>query len=335
VQLLDSVDDLPDGLRFVISVGVFDGLHRGHAHMLRTAASAAGRLDAEPVVLTFDPHPDELLRGAAPPLLCDPAEKLARLEAAGVGVTVRQRFDKEFADQRAEDFLRRLARDRSLAGVVMTDETAFGRDRAGTLAAVAALCPEIGFEIVYVPELLVGGRRVSSSRLREVLAAGRMGEAKRLLGRDYAVIGEVVAGERRGKELGFPTANLLFSRPVALPRDGIYAVRASWGGADPLAPAHHADGVASLGVRPTFGAGERLLEVHLFDFEGDLYGQRLRVEFVRRQRGESRFASAEALIRQMGLDAARARHILSGAGPDNEHLPRSGRSSDGFPGDGP
>jgi riboflavin kinase/FMN adenylyltransferase len=313
VQLLDSVDDLPDGLRFVISVGVFDGMHRGHAHMLRAAVRAAQALGAQPVVLTFDPHPDEVLRGAAPALLCDPAEKLARLAAASVAITVRQRFDLQFADQPADEFLRRLARDRSLAGVVMTDETAFGRDRSGTLAAVAALCPEIGFEVVHVPELLVGGRRVSSSRLREVLAAGRMGEAKRLLGRHYAVIGEVIAGERRGKELGFPTANLLFSRPVALPRDGIYAVRASWGGADPLAPAHHANGVASLGVRPTFGAGERLLEVFLFDFEGDLYGQRLRVEFVRRQRGERRFASAEALIRQMELDAIRARRVLDSA----------------------
>jgi riboflavin kinase / FMN adenylyltransferase len=310
VQLLDSVDDLPAGLRFVMSVGVFDGIHRGHAHMLRAAGIAAERLGAQPVVLTFDPHPDEVLRGAAPALLCDPAEKVARLAAAGVAITVRQRFDRGFADQAADEFLRRLARGRSLAGVVMTDETAFGRDRAGTLAAVEALCPEIGFEVVHVPDLLVGGRRISSSRLREVLAAGRMGEAKRLLGRDYAVIGEVVTGDRRGKELGFPTANLRFSRPVALPRDGVYAVRASWGGPDPLEPAHGADGVASLGIRPTFGAGERLLEVNLFDFEGDLYAQRLRVEFVRRQRGERKFESATALIRQMERDADRARHIL-------------------------
>jgi riboflavin kinase/FMN adenylyltransferase len=310
VQLLDSVDDLPAGLRFVISVGVFDGIHRGHAHMLRAAVTAAGRLRARPVVLTFDPHPDELLRGAAPPLLSDPAEKITRLAAAGVEITVRQRFDHEFADQGADEFLRRLARGRSLAGVVMTDETAFGRDRAGTLAAVEALCPEIGFEVVHVPELLVGGRRISSSRLRGALAAGRMGEARRLLGREYAVIGEVVSGDRRGKELGFPTANLRFTRPVALPRDGIYAVRASWGGTDPLDPAHRADGVASLGVRPTFGAGERLLEVNLFDFEGDLYGQRLRVEFVRRQRGERKFASIAALVDQMVRDAARARRIL-------------------------
>lgn len=312
MQLLDSVDDLAADLRFVISVGVFDGLHRGHAHMLRAAVTAADRLHAEPVVLTFDPHPDELLRGAAPPLLCDPAEKMARLAAAGVAVTVRQRFDKEFADQGADEFLRRLARGRSLAGVVMTAETAFGRDRAGTLAAVEALCPEIGFEVVHVPELLVGGRRISSSRLRESVAAGRMGEAKRLLGREYAVVGDVVTGNQRGKELGFPTANLSFGRPVVLPLDGIYAVRASWGGPDPLEPEHRADGVASLGVRPTFGAGERLLEVYLFDFEGDLYGQRLRVEFVRRQRGERRFSSVEALVRQMERDAARATRILGG-----------------------
>jgi riboflavin kinase/FMN adenylyltransferase len=126
-------------------------------------------------------------------------------------------------------------------------------------------------------------------------------------------VGTVVHGNRRGRTLGYPTANLSFADPVALPEDGIYAVRASWGGADPLRPARRADGVAALGVRPTFGGGDRMLEVYLFDFNESLYGERLRVEFVRRQRGEKRFASAAALVRQMDLDARRARDILSTA----------------------
>ena len=310
MQLLESVDDLPTAVRFVLGVGVFDGVHRGHARMLRTAVVAARRLAAQPIVVTFEPHPELVLRGQQPPLLCDPVEKLARFAAAGIAVTVVQRFDRAFADQAADDFLRRLAHGRSLAGVVMTDETAFGRDRAGTLAAVEALTPQLGFEVLHVPQLFVGGRRISSGRIRELLVDGSIGEVKRLMGRDYAVVGEVVRGDGRGRDLGFPTANLLFQRPVALPRDGIYAVRVSWGGTDPLAAASRAAGVASLGVRPTFGAGERVLEVNLFDFDGDLYAERLRVEFMKRQRGERRFGSVGALVRQMKRDAERARAIL-------------------------
>ncbi len=140
---------------------------------------------------------------------------------------------------------------------------------------------------------------------------GRLSDARRLLGRTYSVTGRVVAGDRRGRDLGFPTANLEFASPVALPPDGVYAVRVRWGGADPENPAHQADGVASLGVRPTFGGGARLLEAYLFDFEGDLYDEQLRVEFVRRLRGEKKFGSAEALIAQMNRDAERAKRVLA------------------------
>jgi riboflavin kinase/FMN adenylyltransferase len=156
---------------------------------------------------------------------------------------------------------------------------------------------------------------VSSTRVREALAAGRLAEVKRLLGRRYAVTGTVVRGDRRGRTLGYPTANLSFDAPVALPPDGIYAVRAAWGGRDLLNAQRGANGVASLGVRPTFGAGgARWLEVNLFDVNENLYGRKMRVEFVRRLRGEKQFASADALVRQMDRDAARARAVLRQAG---------------------
>lgn len=320
MDVLDSVDSLPAGLRFVLCIGVFDGLHRGHAQMLDACVGAARARAAEAVVVTFEPHPDEVLRGRITPRLLDPSEKMAHLELLGVGVTVLQPFDRTFAAQSAEEFLGRIARGRDLAGIVMTPETAFGRDRAGTLRAVEDLARRHGFVCLTVPELLIGGTRVSSSHLRDELAAGRLGEARRLLGRDYAVIGEVVHGDSRGRDLGFPTANLRFDRPVALPADGIYAVRVSWAGIDPLAPLRRADGVAALGIRPTFGGGERMLEVYLFDLDEDLYGQRLRVEFVRRQRGEKHFKTVDALVRQMERDAARARGILS------EHVLDSART---------
>ena len=310
MQLARDIDALPDGQPIVVVVGVFDGLHRGHERILRTTVATARRLEALSVVVTFDPHPDEVLRGAAPLLLCDPAERVARFATAGIGLTVLQRFDRAFATQSAEVFLARVASNGPLLGLVMTPESAFGRDRAGTLEQVRHLSSRLGFSVVEVAAMELGGERVSSSRIRGLLEAGRLADAGRLLGRRYAVIGRVVHGDGRGRALGFPTANLSFARPVTLPQDGIYAVRVSWDGPDPLRPARRADGTASLGVRPTFGGGRRLLEVHLLDFDEDLYERHLRVEFVRRQRGERRFASIDALVRRMRRDVDRTRRIL-------------------------
>jgi riboflavin kinase/FMN adenylyltransferase len=196
--------------------------------------------------------------------------------------------------------------------MVMTAESAFGRDRAGMLDTVDRLGNEKKFRVVEVPRLRRAGETLSSSQLRSLVADGRLADVRRLLGRRYAATGTVVRGDRRGRKLGFPTANLEFDEPVTLPPDGIYAVKVSWGGRDPLKPARNADGVASLGVRPTFGGGARLLEAYLFDFDGSLYGKRIRVEFVRRLRGERKFASADALVRQMDRDAAQARQVLAG-----------------------
>jgi riboflavin kinase/FMN adenylyltransferase len=311
VRILDSIDALPADLRFVATVGVFDGMHRGHAAILSATVKTAARLAAEPVVITFEQHPQGVLRGVTPPLLCDPDEKVARLAEAGVGTSVIQRFDRAFSEQSAEAFVERLGRGRDLAGLVMSSESAFGRDRAGTAESLQRVANADGWRLLEVATLDRGGARVSSGRIRSLLESGRLAEARRLLGRRYAVIGEVVHGDARGRSLGFPTANLAFRAPVTLPPNGVYAVRASWGGLDPLHPGRTADGVAALGVRPTFGGGERLLEVHLLDFDEDLYGVRIRVELVRCQRGERRFRSADALIRQMTRDAIRARSILS------------------------
>jgi riboflavin kinase / FMN adenylyltransferase len=306
---LESVDELPAGLRFALTIGVFDGVHRGHERVLRALRSAARATKATSVVLTFDPHPEQVFRGTQPPLLTDLAERLARL-ASWADLVILQRFDRAFADQPPEAFVQRLRRDRDLAALVMTPESAIGRDRAGTAATLAELADRAGFRLETISPLEVGGRRVSSSLVRSLVEQGQLAEARRLLGRRYAVIGEVVHGDHRGRELGYPTANLSFAEPVVLPPDGIYAVLVSWGGPDPLRPAHRAKGVASLGVRPTFGGRSRVLEAHLFDFDGWLYGERLRIEFVRRQRGERRFASVPALVRQMDRDSRRARCLL-------------------------
>jgi riboflavin kinase/FMN adenylyltransferase len=198
----------------------------------------------------------------------------------------------------------------NLVGLVMTHVSAFGRDRGGTLPVLQ----EMGrgrWETVEAPTLDMRGARVSSARIRELVSAGRLASASRLLGRPYALVGDVVHGERRGRELGFPTANIHFADPVCLPPDGIYAAHASWGGEALLAPSEHAEAVISLGTQPTFGGRVRLLEVHLLDRDVDLYGQRRRVELCRRLRAQKRYDSADELIVQMGHDVERARAVLS------------------------
>ena len=315
MQVHGAIEDLPAGSRLAVTVGVFDGLHRGHLRLLDRLVRAAARWGAEATVVTFEPHPDAVLRGAAPPLLCDPAERLARLEQAGVRHAVLQRFDAAFAAQTPEAFVDRLRLGRALAGLVMSPDSAIGRGRAGTPDRLRDLGRERGFRVEVVRPVERAGALVSASRIRAALAAGRLPEARRMLGRDPAVTGRVVRGDARGRLLGYPTANLAFDAPVALPADGIYTVQVTWGGPDALRPARTAGGVASLGVRPTFEPGERTLEVHLFDVDDDLYGERLRVGFLRRQRSERRFASAAALVAQMDRDVARARRILESRSP--------------------
>lgn len=310
-RTLHDIDDLPARLRFALAIGVFDGVHRGHRRVIRALIASAKLGKAAPAVLTFDPHPAALLRKSPPPLLCDPQERIALLHRLGVTTVVMQRFSETFSRQTPEAFLTRLRQGRDLAALVMTPESSFGRDRTGTMDTIRRLAPRMGFDLVEVGPLASHGATVSSTMLRAELANGRLSEVRRLLGRPYSVIGTVVRGSARGRELGYPTANLAFAQPVALPGDGIYAVRAAWGGKDLLEPTRHANGVASLGVRPTFATGgARILETHLFDVNEDLYGVRLRVEFVRRLRAEKRFASVAGLVRQMDRDAARARSLL-------------------------
>jgi riboflavin kinase/FMN adenylyltransferase len=309
LNIVRGIDELPANLRFVLAIGTFDGVHRGHARVIKALTDAALELDAVPVVLTFDPHPAQVLRGSPPPLLCDLDERMELLDHLGVELCVVQRFDQQFADQSAEDFLVRLAHGRQLSALVITEESAFGRDREGGLPAIRRLAREFGYRVIEVPRLAGKEGIVSSTTLRREVEHGRLSDVRRLLGRRYAVVGSVVEGDKRGRTLGYPTANLRFANPVALPPDGVYAVRVAWDDANGARQRKH--GVASLGVRPTFkNDGARLLEVHVFDFDGDLYGLKMRVEFVRRLRGEKRFSSAATLVHQMDRDAQRARAVL-------------------------
>jgi len=312
VEIVTDLRARGDPRPVAVIVGAFDSVHRGHQRLLGALVAAARAQAAVATVVTFTPHPDVVLRGAAPLLLCDPAERDARFAALGVHLLVRWPFDRQLAATPAEAFVKRVVDEGPLVALLMTRDSAFGKGRGGTLQSLPPVAARLGFALQEVPSVALRGGRVSDSRVRELVTAGQLATARTLLGRRFAVIGTVVHGDGRGRQLGYPTANLAFDQPVALPPDGIYAVHASWDGPDPLHPRHRADGVASLGVRPTFGEHTRLLEAHLFDVSPDLYGRRLRVEFVRWQRGERRFAAVAGLVTQMDRDAARARRILAG-----------------------
>lgn len=315
MDIIRGTDGLPTDTRLAVTVGVFDGVHRGHQQVFHVLEDTARRLGAMPVAVTFDPHPDAVVSGRAPDLLMDQQERLEQLSRLVAGMVVLQRFDEVFRRTTAEEFVERLGGGRNLAALVMTKVSAFGRDRGGTLPVLAEMGIAGGWELVEAPTLDSGGARVSSARTRELVTEGQLEGAAALLGRPFALVGTVVHGERRGREMGFPTANLNFSDPVSLPPDGIYAARATWGGERVLDPRDGADAVISLGTQPTFGGRVRLLETHLLDRDEDLYGERMRVEFCEWIRGQQRYESVDELIEQMGRDVERTRQVLARRGP--------------------
>jgi riboflavin kinase/FMN adenylyltransferase len=219
VDVIGELDALPAGLRFVATVGVFDGMHRGHRQVLTALVRLGAELAARPVVLTFHPHPQALISGSAPALLCDPAERLQLLAAAGVGTTIVARFDEAFRMQTADAFLHRLRAGRELRGLVMSSESAFGHDREGTVETARRLAAQEGWSLLQVPTLELDGARVSSGRIRSLVGAGQLAGARRLLGRPYAF-----SGRPDGVDVTGRGRLIEFMEPAALPRDGVYGV---------------------------------------------------------------------------------------------------------------
>jgi len=287
----------------VVSVGVFDGVHLGHQRLLHELLEMASELRGVPTVITFKNHPDALLQGSAPPPIVSVPHRLRLLRRCGVARTLLLTFDDELRRTTPESFARRvLVLGLRTRGLLLGYDSALGKDRAGTPARFRELGAQLGFVVREAAPFTVDGRAVSSTLIRTAIAAGDLDGAHRLLGRWPSAFGEVVRGEQRGRQIGFPTANVLPQSPV-LPPHGVYAVQVLLGGDT------HA-GVANLGVRPTFGAGAPVLEVHLLDWQGDLYGQVLEVCFLTRLRPERKFASVEELREQIARDVASARDLL-------------------------
>ncbi|MBL8198673.1 MAG: bifunctional riboflavin kinase/FAD synthetase [Chromatiales bacterium] len=291
----------------VATIGVFDGFHLGHQRILDRVRSEALRLKLPALVFSFEPTPQEAMHPEqAPARLMPFRDKVSYLQASGIDSFFCPPFDHDLRHCLPGEFIERLlVRTLAVRHLVIGDDFRFGQGRAGNIDDLKAGGRRYGFDVEQVGSVIQNGVRVSSTAVRAALAAGNLAHARELLGRNYRMSGRVVAGRQLGRQLGFPTANIRLQRHQS-PLAGIFAVRVHGLGPQPL------DAVASLGTRPTVAGVEPLLEVHVFDFDADIYRRRIDVEFVAHLRNEERFADLEALRRQMECDAAEARRLLTG-----------------------
>lgn len=289
----------------IATIGNFDGHHRGHRALLQMVVDTARKAQGTALVLTFDPHPVKIL---APQVnlrfLTSPEEKLARFEAANIDEVVFIEFTPALAAMTPEQFVETvLCRQLNIAEIFVGEHFAFGKGRSGHIDDLTRLGLQYGFKVHQVAPVTQNGKIVSSTRIRGLIQAGQMEEAAVLLGRAYSLGGTVVSGRRQGQALGWPTANLRPPIHRVIPPDGVYAARAQ-------CESMTRDAIAYIGTRPTFGTGERLIEVYLLDQQRDLYGQIMTVEFIERLRGDHTFPSAEELTSQISRDVERARTSL-------------------------
>jgi len=303
------IDDLGDAPRLA-AIGAFDGVHVGHRAIIQELVARSRQAQGLALVVTFEPHPMHVISpGAALPLLMTPAAKAAALAELGVDVLVILEFDRELAAMEAADFARDvLAGDLHSREVLVGWNFTFGRGGRGDAALLRRRGPGLGFSATVFPAVTVDGTVASSTAIRGLIQRGEVAAAAALLGRPYALSGEVRRGAGRGRALGFPTANVDLPPGLVHPRAGVYAVRVRWEGAGrgPARP-----GVANIGVRPTFSGGAApVLEVHIIDLDADLCGQELGIEFAARLRDERRFASPGELALQISRDVSAARSAL-------------------------
>ncbi len=307
MRVLSSIEGLAEiPGPVVIAAGVFDGMHLGHRMVLETAQRESQKLAATAVALTFDPHPATVLRPEAVPGLLTPTPfKLRLMERMGFTHALVLTFDKEFAALQAVDFVEGLCRAATpLAGICIGEGWTFGYQRRGNIALLRQIGLEKKFFTCEVPPVRINGMVISSTMIRLAISEGRLADAAQLLGREHTIAGPVLCGAGLGRQIGFPTANLSTDH-LQLPPDGVYAVEV-------LVEGKPRSGVANLGVRPTVDQTRtRLLEIHLLDFEGDLYGLEVEVHLKHFLRPEQRFESVDLLRSQIARDAAAAREFLA------------------------
>ena len=316
MQVIEGSDPPRDSARgCVLTVGNFDGLHLGHRALLQAVVARGRALGRPTAVYTFDPHPRRVLfpdQAEALRMLMTWEQLVAGLGEFGVDFLVRERFTPAFSALSPDEFLRDVIAERlSPREVFVGRDFHFGKGRAGSGEMLAARAPALGIQVTLVPQVCAGEGDVSSTRIRDALLAGELADARLCLGRPYTVWGRVSEGDRRGRTLGFPTANLAPENEL-VPANGVYATRVRLfdaAGATRLEPRVF-ESVTNVGTRPTFAPGRVLVETHLLDFSGDLYGRRIELAFHARIRAERRFSGPDELKRQIAADAQRARELL-------------------------
>jgi len=308
VKILHSISEL-SGLRgpLFVAIGVFDGVHRGHQAVISTSARHAHAAEGTPVVVTFDPHPAKVLRpNDVPRLLTAHQHKIDLIRTLGVAHLLVIEFTLKFAATAPEEFVGQLAaHSKPLREICVGHEWSFGRNRAGNLTLLKQLGATHQFDVIGIPPVMVNGNVVSSTAIRNAIKAGDFDKAASMLGRPYSVIGTVIGGDKLGRKLGFPTANLS-AHSEQFPPNGVYFAEAWLEGV-----LNH--GVVNLGVRPTIAQGEsqRTLEIHLLDFNQDIYGREIEVRFLQYLRPEKKFPNVEALTRQIEADVQQARKLCA------------------------
>ncbi|GIV97115.1 MAG: riboflavin biosynthesis protein [Herpetosiphonaceae bacterium] len=307
MQLIRGIQELTPNAPIVLTIGNYDGVHLGHQHVIGTMVARAREREAQSAVMTFDPHTDHVLHPERNRrLLTSIEERAAIIEALGVDLLIVMPFDHELARLSAEQFMQLIRSHLQLCELWDGPDFRLGYKAQGTMDKLAEIGKRLGYSVHIVEPFLYNGQRVSSTRVRELLESGQVSEARILLGRPFSFEGRVVEGDRRGRSIGVPTANLEVPPEHVLPMDGVYACWATIG--DLAGGSYRA--VVNIGVRPTFGVPGRTVEAHLLDFSGDLYGRRVRLAFIERLRGERKFPGIEALVQQIKADIVSAQQLL-------------------------
>ena len=304
MTILEELARLHSDNPTVVTVGMFDGVHRGHRHLIERLKEAAARQDCASAVITFTNHPRSVMRpDSRIPLLNTPEDRLRLISEQGVDLVVPLTFTLEFSYLRAREFVQMLLDSLNMKGLVVGPDFAFGYQREGTVDVLAALGDELGFTVEVVEPIAFDDLVVSSTEVRKCVEAGDMAHAASMLGQPFTISGFVVEGDKRGRTIGFPTANIAVEPGCIVPAHGVYATWTQADGRTHLS-------ATNIGVRPTFGGGGRQIETHLLDYDGDLYNAKLWVAFARKLRNEVPFSGVDALVAQLHRDVAAAREAL-------------------------
>jgi len=305
MQIEEELARLSPSKDMLLSIGVFDGVHLGHKYLLSQLKERARQEDCLSGVVTFRQHPQAVLSPRTKlPCLTDLAQRIRLLKGEGIDTIITLSFTRELAQLSPRQFIGLLKKYLRMRGLVIGPDFALGRNREGDTNTLGALGKDMGFSVTVIPSVVINGEVVSSTAIRNALAEGDMKKVSNLIGRPFSLHGRVIPGAGRGIGLGFPTANLDVDRQQALPPDGVYA---TWAYID--GKAYHS--MTNIGQRPTFGGGERAVEVYILDYRGELYGHKLRIDIIERLRREERFNTAEELKRQLTEDIRQGKALLN------------------------